>query len=89
MHSQLCADRMRARYSWQINPAPIPATNAWTQLTDLLGEVGADDWFDGNIANTDEWGIITTKMQNKISELTAEAAHSRIDRSQQAHPGIV
>jgi hypothetical protein len=70
MHSQRYADRVNARYLQLNDPALNKATDAYIKLTELLGETKADDWFDHNIGDTDGWGIIVTKMNQKISELT-------------------
>lgn len=104
MHSQKCADQMNSRYLVLDDPALNKATDLYIQLTEMLGETQADDWFDNAITDTDSWTSIIEKLTAKINELTEAlndridrqqlsptdtVQHARIDRHMQTHPGIV
>ena len=89
MHSIKYANRVKNRYLVLDDPELEKATDAWVTLTEKLGDDEADRWFDENITDTDAWPEITQKIGTKLDELAKQAAFSRIDRSEQMHPGAM
>ena len=65
---------------------------AYSQLWDIVGEQTADAWWDAHIKDGETCKAVAEKIsRHVVSELMdkAEAAHDRIDRSEQAHPGAI
>jgi len=72
MHTQAYADKVKMRYVFLYNPAPIEAAEAWGELTDIVGEDEADRWFDAAITDSDGWPVIAQKIRAKLFELGKE-----------------
>jgi len=90
MHSQIFHDRVNADLldpngdGWE-----RIAHRRYHYLIEKIGEDAAEKWHTAKFpdgTNT-TWKTAAIAMSFKLEELT-EAAHTRIDRQQQAHPGI-
>ena len=102
MHSQRYADNLRRRYD-MITLKAFPdcdywmdkALEAFAQLTNILGEVETDEWFDTYIPDHSTWMAIYNRLAEYLKMIESvplpeeTAMQHKLDVCQQAHPGIV
>ena len=95
MHSQAYHNRINQRYF-------DPDSEAWhkraefmgASLDEKLGTVGADAWEEHEFpTGAPNWKALAVAMSEKLVELNAianadPAAFTRMDRSEQTHPGV-